>query len=387
MKTRLLFAAASLFLAAPALAGDGNVKVGMLTTLSGPAAALGTDIRDGFALALKLQNGKLGGVPVEMVAVDDGQNVESARQSADRLLKRDNVDLMTGIVFSNIALAVVPSVLRDGKIYLSPNAGPAELAGKDCHQNYFNVAWQNDNLHEAAGQHMQARGFKNVYILAPNYPAGRDALTGFKRFFKGQLAGEVYTKLGQVDYAPELANLRAAKPDAVFFFLPGGMGVNFVKQYAQAGMIKETPLFGPGFSFSEDILRAVGDVALGVTSTAQWNHQIDNPANKTFVAAFRKEYGRAPTLYASQAYDTANLLGSALKATGGKVSDTNAMRAALRKADFASVRGSFAFGPNHHPIQDIYVQEVAKSGDEVINRLGAKVFTRHADAYAAQCKM
>ncbi len=388
----LLLAAVACAFSLPSLPGAAAetakpVKIGMITTLSGAGAALGIDIRDGFKLAVDSQGGKLGGVPVALSVVDDGQDVEAAKQIATRMLKQDDVDVITGIVWSNLAMAVVPTVTRAGKIYISANAGPSALAGKGCHENYFNVAYQNDNQHEAMGQYVTDRGYQRVYLLAPNYPAGKDALTGFKRFFKGEVVGEAYTQLGQVDYAAEIANLRATKPDAVFFFLPGGMGVNFVKQYAQAGLAKEIPLFGPGFSFDEDILKATGDAALGVANTSQWAWDLDNPANAAFVAAFRKAYGRTPTLYASQGYDAAQLIGSAIKAVNGDVADTDAFRAALRRADFASVRGPFRFGPNQHPIQNIYVREVVRSGDQITNRLAGTVFTDHQDAYAAECRM
>ena len=364
------------------------VKIGMVTTLSTKAGYLGEDIRDGFKLAMEQGGGKLGGIAVELLVDDDGRKPEKGKQIADRFIKRDGVKLMTGIVFSNVAMAVVPKVVRKDVFYISPNAGPSKLAGKGCHKNYFNVAWQNDNLHEAMGQYVSDEGFKNVYLLAPNYPAGKDALAGFKRFYKGKVAGEVYTKLGQSDYAAELASLRAAKPDAVFFFLPGGMGINFLKQYAQAGLNKKIPVFGPAFSFDERLLKAVGVAALGVRNGSQWTHDLDNPENKAFVAAFRKAYGRTPTLYASQGYDAAHLIGSALKAVDGDMSRTDDFRKALEKADFASVRGSFRFGSNHHPIQDIYVREVVKGPDGgVTNKTLGKVFSDHADAYAAECRM
>lgn len=379
-------AAAGLVFAAPALADD-PVKVGMITTLSGGGASLGIDIRDGFELALMQREGKLGGVPTELIVVDDARKVENAKQIAQRMLRQDEVDVVTGIVWSNLAMAVVPTVTRAGKFYISPNAGPSALAGKRCHPNYFNVAWQNDNLHEAMGQYVTDKGFKNVYLMAPNYPAGKDAISGFKRFYKGDIAAEVYTKLGQVDYAAEIANLRAAGPDAVFFFLPGGMGINFVKQYAQAGLMADAPLFGPAFSFDEGILKAVGDAALGTLNTSQYTHDLDNPANQAFAAAFMEAYGRKPSLYASQGYDAALLIDSAVAKVGGDLSDADAFREALRAADFASPRGAFRFGPNQHPIQDIYVREVVRDGEGVTNRTLGKVFTDHADAYAAECSM
>ncbi len=373
-------------LAGSAIAAE-PVKIGMITTLSGGGSSLGIDIRDGFNLAVKMQGGNLGGVNVKVIASDDARKVGNAKQIAQRMMKKDKVDILTGIVWSNLALAVVPGVTKAGKFYISPNAGPSKLAGAGCHKNYFNIAWQNDNLHEAAGKYVNDKGFKNVYLMAPNYPAGKDALAGFKRFFKGRVAGEVYTRLGQVDYAAEIANLRAAKPDAVFFFLPGGMGINFVKQYDQAGLKKTTPLFGPAFSFDEGILKAVGDAAVGVINTSQWNQDIDNAANKRFVAEYHKAYGRYPSLYASQGYDAANLIGSALKAVGGDMSKKDEFRKALETADFSSVRGPFRFGANHHPVQDIYAREVYKDGTRVTNRIVGKIFSNHADAYAANCKM
>lgn len=387
IQTFLAVTMAGAIVAGAATAADKPVKIGMITTLSGGGAALGVEARDAFQLAIDLKGGKLGGVPTELIVADDAQKVENAKQIATRFLKKDDVDIVTGIVWSNLALAVVPSVTREGKIYVSTNAGPHELAGKGCDKNYFNAAYQNDNLHEAAGQYVNDKGVKRVYLMAPNYPAGKDSITGFKRFYKGEVVAEVYTTLGQVDYAAEIANLRAAKPEGVFFFLPGGMGVNFVKQYAQAGLAKEIPLFGPGFSFDEDILQAVGDAAVGAFNSSEYTWDMDNPANKAFVAAFRKAYGRKPTLYAAQAYDAALLIDSAIAAVKGDMSKTDAVRAALKKADFASVRGKFKFGPNNHPIQDIYIREVVKEGDAVTNKTIRKVFTDHQDAYAAECKM
>ncbi|MCP3866791.1 MAG: ABC transporter substrate-binding protein [Gammaproteobacteria bacterium] len=371
----------------PAIAAE-PVKIGMITTLSTKAGYLGEDIRDGFRLAINQGEGKLGGIPVELLVDDDGRKPGKGKQIAERFIKSNGTKILTGIVFSNVAMAVVPKVTRDGVFYISPNAGPSRLAGKGCSKNYFNVAWQNDNLHEAAGQYVNDKQFKNVYLLAPNYPAGKDALAGFKRYYKGDVAGEVYTKLGQSDYAAELATLRAARPDAVFFFLPGGMGINFLKQYAQAGLNKSIPVFGPAFSFDERILKAVGSAALGVRNGSQWSHDLDNPANKSFVEAFRAAYGRTPTLYASQGYDAAHLIGSALAATGGKPEDMDGFRSALEKADFDSVRGNFRFGPNHHPIQDLYIREVIQTPEgSVTNRIETKVFTDHSDAYASECRM
>jgi len=381
----MLLIATTVLTASVALAG--TVKIGMITTLSGGGSGLGIAVRDGFKLAIEQEGGKLGGYPVELIVQDDARKPDKAKQIADRFMKRDDVHIITGIIWSNLAITVVPKVAREGVFYISPNAGPSLLAGKGCHENYFNAAWQNDNLHEAMGQYVKDKNFKRVFILAPNYPAGKDSLRGFKRFYMGKPVAEVYTKLGQKDYAAEISSIRSAKPDAVFFFLPGGMGISFIKQYNQAGLTKEIPLFGPAFSFDQTILGAVGKAALGVMNSSQWNKDIDNPANKRFVGDFKKAYGRLPSLYASQGYDTALLIASAVRAVGGDMSNKDAFREALRKADFKSVRGSFKFGPNHHPIHDIYIREVVIEDGVLTNRIVTKAFTDHADAYVGQCKM
>ena len=353
------------------------LKVGMITTLSGGGAGLGIDVRDGFMLAVKQSGNK----DISVVVEDDQRKPDIAVQLADKMIQSEKVDVLTGIIWSNLAMAVVPAATAQGKFYLSPNAGPSALAGKGCHQNYFNVAWQNDNLHEGAGAYAKATGYKKTFILAPNYPAGKDALTGFKRTYGGELAGELFTKLGQKDYAAEIAQIRASGADSVFFFLPGGMGISFMKQYAQSGL--DTPLVGPAFSFDQGILQAVGEAALGVKNASQWSKDIDNETNRAFVESFQKEYGRLPSLYASQGFDTANLLLSAMGKADVKDADT--FRAALEAADFKSTRGSFKFGSNHHPIQNIYIREVIKEGDIFTNKIVSTALTDHADVYAKDC--
>ncbi len=379
MTLKSLLLAASVAAMPVAALAEGAVKVGMITTLSGGGAGLGIDVRDGFMLAVK----QSGNDAIEVVIEDDQRKPDIAVQLADKMIQSEKVDVLTGIIWSNLAMAVVPGATAQGKFYLSPNAGPSALAGKGCHKNYFNVAWQNDNLHEAAGAYANSAGYKNSFILAPNYPAGKDALTGYKRQYGGGLAGEVFTQLGQTDYASEIAQIRASGADSVFFFLPGGMGISFLKQYADSGV--DLPVVGPAFSFDQGILQAVGAAALGVKNTSQWNKDIDNPANAAFVASFQAEYGRLPSLYASQGFDTANLLLSAM--AKADVKDTDAFRAALEAADFASVRGNFAFGSNHHPVQNIYVREVIQEGDVFTNKIIGTALENHADVYAADCKM
>ncbi|MCP4820299.1 MAG: ABC transporter substrate-binding protein [Shimia sp.] len=377
MKQTLMSAVCAVGLATAAQA-DG-LKIGMITTLSGGGAGLGIDVRDGFMLAVE----QAGRDDLEVVIEDDQRKPDVAVQLADKLIQSEKVDVLTGIIWSNLALAVVPGAVAQGKFYVSPNAGPSILAGKGCNKNYFNVAWQNDNLHEAAGAHSNASGYGKSFILAPNYPAGKDALTGYKRFFEGDLAGEIYTKLGQTDYASEIAQIRASDADSVYFFLPGGMGISFLKQLADSGV--DLPVVGPAFSFDQGILQAVGDAALGVHNTSQWSKDIDNAANAGFVSSFEEKYGRLPSLYASQGFDSANLLISAMNVAD--VSDQDAFRAALKAADFASTRGDFEFGPNHHPIQDIYVREVVREGDVLTNKIVSVGLKDRGDAYAAECRM
>lgn len=379
--------AAALAAPAAALAADA-VKVGFISTLSGPGAALGIDIRDGFNLALKHTGNQLGGRPAEVIVADDQQSPDVARQLADRMLKRDKVDFMTGIVFSNVMLAVGPPTFAAKTFYLSANAGPSQYAGEQCNPYFFSVSYQNDNQHEAVGKTVQDKGFKKVALLAPNYPAGKDALTGFKRFYKGEVVQEIYTRLGQLDYAAELAQVRAARPDAMYIFLPGGMGINFVKQYVASGMSKDATLFGPGFSADEDVIGAVGEPMLGMFNTSQWAHDLDNAANKRFVADFQKAYGRLPTLYASQGYDAAMLMDAAVRDAKGRLDDKTALRQALKAAKFSSVRGGFRFNTNQYPIQDYHLRVVTKDGQgRITNRTLGTVFKNHADAYASGCRM
>lgn len=386
-------AAMAPLLARPALAqsatGQGAaLKIGMITTLSGPGGYLGQDIRDAFALAMEMEDGRLGGTPVRLLVEDDALKPGQGKQIAERFLKNEKIRLVTGVVFSNVLGAVAPDVLDSDGIYVSPNASPSTFAGRECHRNFWSVAWQNDSLHESAGQAAMNLGFKRMFILAPNYQAGKDAITGFKRFYKGQIAGEVYTRLDQTDYAAEMAQIRAAQPDAVYQFHPGGLGIAFLKQYVQAGLSGTTPMVLASPSMDSTTLAAVGEAALGINVTAQWNSDFDNPASRRFVEAFTAKYGRTPTYYAQQGYDTALAIGAALKGTGGSVEDLAAFRKAMQPASFESPRGRFAFGANQHPVQDWYLLKVERGADgkpALVTK--GKVLENHTDAYAGQCRM
>ncbi len=384
----LTFFATLLLVGAVHAAEPKPVKVGMLSTLSGPGAALGADIRDGFKLAVKQLDGKFGGLPVELIVVDDQQKPDVAQRATGKLLKKDKVDFMTGIVFSNIMLAVGQPIFKNKTFYVSANAGPSQYAGEQCNPYFFNVASQNDNLHEAVGKYVQDKRFKKVVLVAPDYAGGKDALAGFKRFYQGPVGAEIHTQLGQLDYAAELAQIRALKPDAVYFFLPGGMGINFVKQFVAAGLSANSQLFAPGFSADEDVIGAVGAPMLGMFNSSHWAHDLDNAENKRFVADFQQNFGRLPSLYAAQGYDAALLIDAAVRDVKGQLGDKEALRRALEAKRFKSVRGDFKFNTNHYPVQNYYLRVIGRDAqDRVTNKLMGTVFTNHADAYAAQCKM
>ncbi|GAC1421080.1 MAG: ABC transporter substrate-binding protein [Candidatus Velthaea sp.] len=364
------------------------LKIGMITTLSTAGGYLGEDVRDGFLLALAQENGKLGGVPVRLIVEDDGLKPANGKQIADKFVQQEKIGLFTGIIYSNVALAVVPGLLENGAFYISPNAGPSQLAGKGCNKNYFVASWQNDNLHEATGQYAQYLGFKKMVAMAPNYPAGKDAIAGFKRYYHGQIAEEIYTALDQTDYSAEIARVRASGADAIFYFLPGGLGINFLKQFTQSGLKEKMKVVVPEVSLESRVLAAVGDDALGLYGTGHWLADLPFPANKQFVAAYRARYHREPTPYASQGYDTARLIGSALRAVDGDITRADAFRAALKRADFASVRGAFKFANNQHPIQDWYSAKVVKTREGKLEiRTVGKILRGLGDTYSSACAL
>ena len=388
MTPRHLFVAALLAAAAFAAHAADTVKVGFVSTLSGPNASVGLDIRDGFNLGLKLLGGKLGGLKADVIVLDDQLNPETAKQHVDRLIKRDRVDFVTGVVFSNVVLAVAPQVTESKTFFIGPNAGPAQYTGAQCNPFFFSSSWPSEAYSEAAGQYVTERGFKNVLFLAPNYQGGKDAANGFKRYYKGKLVDEMYTKLGQLDYAAEIAQIRAAKPEALYVFLPGGMGINFIKQFVAAGLSKDIQLVVPLWGSDQDIIRAVGDPMLGLFSLGHWTIDLDNAANRKFVAEFEKEYKRLPTGYAASGYDTAMLLDSAIRKVKGNLANKEGLRAAIKAADFKSVRGEFRFGANQFPVQDYYLQVVGKTADgKIAHKTMGKILTARGDAYVQDCKM
>jgi branched-chain amino acid transport system substrate-binding protein len=383
----LLAGMVALGLAAGAAAAraDDPVKIGFITTLSGPGGYLGEDARDGFLLAVKEGGGKLGGVPVQVMVEDDGLKPAAGKQIATRFMKSDHVRLFTGTIFTNVALAMMGDILDSGAYWIGTNTSPNEYGGKDCAPNYFVSGWD-ETLHASAGVLANEMGKQRLFLMAPNYQAGKQILAAVKEAFKGQIVGEIYTSLDQTDFSGEIAQIRAAKPDAVYEFQPGGLGINFLKQWASSGLQDSIPLVVAAPSLDPRLLAAVGDAAVGMHIAANWNADLDNPANKAFVAAYVAAYARPPTYYAANAYDTARLIGSALQASGGKIDD--GFGTALKRADFASVRGHFAFASNQGPVQDWYELAVVRGAD---GKLALKTLRKFRDmaggAYRDQCKM
>src|ERR1039458_7447918 len=364
------------------------IKIGFISTFSGPTGGLGQELFDGFKLGLKSVGNKLGGRPAEIIQGDDQAKPDVGRQLADKMVERDRVHIITGINFSNVLLSLAKPVLDSGTFLINVNAGPSLLAGSQCHQYFFSTSHQNDSTAEAMGIYVQSKGVKRMYLMAPNYPAGKDFVGGFKRYFKGEIVDEVYTTFGQLDYAAEIAELRAKKPDGVFFFYPGGMGINFVRQYAAAGLKQEIPLYGPGPSLDQTVLPGMGDAALGAFASVYWAETYTDPASKKFRADFESEYGRIPSENAAQAYDGARLIAAALDSINGKVEDKAAFRKALETVKFDTVRPGFHFNINHFPIQDYYLTEIVKDEKgRLIMALKSVITKYHQRAYAKDCKM
>ena len=378
-----LLAAAAALLAGPAAAQ--TLEVGLVATLSGQSAALGVQSRDGFNLALKQLGGKLGGLDTHVTTIDDELKPDVALGKVRTLLEREHPAFVVGPTYSNVLAAIVKPV-TDAKVFLiSDNAGPSTLAGKGCNPYFLTTSYQNDQIHAVLGKYAQDQGYKRVITLVPNYQAGRDAVAGFKRDFKGEVADELFVPLGQVDFSSELARIAAAKPDAVFAFMPGGMGVSLVKQYRQAGV--SVPLLS-AFTVDESTLPAQGDAAVGLLAGSNWSPALDNPQTKAFTAAFEAEYHYVPATYAFQAFDAAMLIDSAVKAQHGKLDDPAGMRAALLKADFKSLRGPLQFSPNGYPIQDFYLVKVAKRPDGKYQTEPVKtIYKDFTDDYAKDCPL
>jgi branched-chain amino acid transport system substrate-binding protein len=384
----VLAAGVAAFLAAPLpAAAQQKIKIGFITTMSGPQGIIGKHMKDSVELAVEHLGGKVGGLPVEIVYGDDQTKPDVGVQIANDMLKRENVDIMAGIIWSNVMMAVMPVVTGAGKIMVGTNAGASPLAGSQCNELYFSTSWNNDQSPEAMGKFLQDSGIKDLYVLAPNYQAGKDMVAGLKRYYKGNIVEEIYTKLGQQDYQAEITQLRAKNPKAVFAFYPGGMGVQFVRQYHQAGLRERIPLYTV-FTVDETTLPAIKDAAIGQYEARFWSPDMDTPASKKYVGDFRKKFNYTPSFYGAQSYEAILLIDSAVKAVKGNVKDSKAMVQAMRKADYDSIRGRYKFNVNHHPIQNFYLLKAVKGGqDGAEMKIEKKVFDNHKDSYYQDCKM
>ncbi len=384
MSKRIFALAACLALAASPVAAE-KVKVGFIVTLTGGGGIIGKPMKNAFELGMEHVGGRLGGMETEVIYADDKRKPDVAKQLVNKMIKKDRVHFITGIIWSNLLVAIHGPVTRSNTFLISSNAGAGAVAGKRCSKDFFNVSFQNDVMPEGMGKYMTDKKINNVYAMSPNYQAGKDMIKGFKRMYKGKIVGEVYTKLGQKDYQAEISALRAANPSAAFIFLPGGMGINFIKQYAQAGLSKKIPLYSV-YSVDALTLPALKDAAVGTFGVQHWSPDLGNSVNRRFVESYRKKYGRTPAFYAAQAYDTVMFLDNAIRKAGG-VGDRDKLRTAMRAGDFPNTRGTFKFNNNHFPIQNIYLREAVNDNGNYVTKTLGVVLSAHGDAYAKDCPM
>jgi branched-chain amino acid transport system substrate-binding protein len=363
MRTTLLLAGAALALGAGSAAAQESVKIGFVSTFSGPTAVIGNDMRNSFELALDHLGRKMGGKSVEVIYEDDTQKPDVGRQKTEKLIQSDKVDFLAGYIWSNVLLASLKPAVDAQTFIISANAGPSAIAGELCSPFFFSTSWQNDQTPQAVGEYMNQKGVKSVFLIGPNYAAGKDMLAGAKSTFKGQVVGEEYTKWpDQLDFSAELSKARAAKPDSIFVFYPGAAGVQFLNQYSQAGLKGQIPLY-TAFVIDETTLPLQKDLALGVPGAQEWVNDLPNDANKKFVSDFRAKHKQGPSFYGAQSYDAAMLINSAVVAVNGDLGKKDAVRQAMEKVSFASVRGSYKYGNNHFPIQNFYLQEAVKDSE------------------------
>ncbi|MCS5604326.1 MAG: ABC transporter substrate-binding protein [Alphaproteobacteria bacterium] len=384
MSKRIFAFAACLALAASPVAAE-KVKVGFIVTLTGGGGIIGKPMKNAFELGMEHVGGRLGGMETEVIYADDKRKPDVAKQLVNKMIKKDRVHFITGIIWSNLLVAIHGPVTRSNTFLISSNAGAGAVAGKRCSKDFFNVSFQNDVMPEGMGKYMTDKKINNVYAMSPNYQAGKDMIKGFKRMYKGKIVGEVYTKLGQKDYQAEISALRAANPSAAFIFLPGGMGINFIKQYAQAGLSKKIPLYSV-YSVDALTLPALKDAAVGTFGVQHWSPDLGNSVNRRFVETYRKKYGKTPAFYAAQAYDTVMFLDNAIRKAGG-VGDRDKLRTAMRAGDFPNTRGTFKFNNNHFPIQNVYLREAVNDNGNYVTKTLGVVLSAHGDAYAKDCPM
>jgi branched-chain amino acid transport system substrate-binding protein len=379
-------AALAAMASAPTLAQQKTIKIGFISSFSGPVAAIGNDMRNSFELALDHLGRKIGGMPVEVIYEDDQIKPEVGVQKTQKLIESDKVDFMVGYIWSNVALASLKTLVDSKTVTFITNAGASQISGELCSPYVFTTSWNNDQTPQAVGLYMNQKGVKTAFLIGPNYAAGKDMLEGVSATFKGQVIGRELTAWpNQLDFSAELSKARAAKPDAIFAFYPGGAGVQFITQYAQSGLKGQIPLY-TAFTIDELSIPRLKDLAVGIPGAQEWVNDLPNPENKKFVADYKAKYKSSPSFYGAQTYDAAILLDGALKETKGDL-DKNKLRKAIEKTPFKSVRGNFKFGPNHIPIQNFYLQDVVKDGDEYKLKTVATIVENDQDKHVGKCKM
>ena len=389
MRKTLLAASAALMLAAgPAMAQKKTIKIGFVSTFSGPTAVIGNDMRNSFELALDHLGRKMGGLPVEVIYEDDQQKPEVGKQKTEKLIESDKVDFVTGFIWSNVLLASLKPIVDSKTMFVIANAGASQVAGQLCSPYVFSTSWENDQTPAAIGLYMNQKGVKTAFLIGPNYAAGKDMLNGMRSTFQGKIVGEELTKWpDQLDFSAELSKVRAANPDAVYVFYPGAAGVQVLNQFSQAGLKGKIQLY-TAFTIDSLSLPRMGDLALGVPGAQEWVNDLPNAANKKFVADFKAKHKAYPSFYGAQAYDAANLINSAVVAVKGDVSKKDDMRAEMRKVNYASVRGPYKYGNNQYPIQNFYLQEAVKDADGVLTlKTMATIVKDDQDKSAAKCQM
>ena len=373
--------------AAPTMAQQKTIKIGFISSFSGPVAAIGNDMRNSFELGLDHHGRKLGGLPTEVIYEDDQIKPEVGLQKTQKLIESDKVDFVVGYIWSNVLLASLKSLVDSKTVTIITNAGPSQVAGELCSPYVFSTSWNNDQTPQAVGLYMNQKNVKTVFLIGPNYAAGKDALEGVASTFKGQVIGRELTRWpDQIDFSAELSKARAAKPDAIFAFYPGGAGIQFITQYVQSGLKGLIPLYTV-FTIDELSIPRLKALAVGIPGAQQWVNDLPNEANKRYVADYKAKYKLSPSVYGAQTYDAVGLIDSALKYTKGDTSNKDALRKAIEKANFKSVRGNFKFGPNHVPIQNFYLQDVVKEGDDYRLKTVATIVENDQDKHVGKCKM
>ncbi len=364
-----------------------KLTVGLITTLSGGGAVLGEELKRGWDIGMQMVHNKIGGLDTNVIVADDQLRPDVAVGIANRMITEQKVDVVAGVVWSNILLAIYKPVLASGTVLLTSNAGPRQLAGSDCNKLFISTSWQSDQFGTATAILLNSDNIKSTYLMSPNYQAGRDILTAFSKDFKGKIAGTDLFKLGQTDFQAELSEISAQKPKSVVVFAPGSMGIAFMKQWHALGLSKTIPLYTIN-TIDATTLPAMGDAAEGSMYVSIYDARSKSPANQKFVAAFKDRFHTMPTQYEMQAYDAVMLLDKGIRAVHGNIADKAALVRAMRKVNLDSPRGQMTYNINNDPIQDWYKMGVVKGSDgtQQIVRLGLAVHDLK-DAYYKECHL